>query len=89
MTPNEISRFAMTVAEYGETHRIPLEYYDHNQEYFLRAHVINKNPTILAFFVVVISAQYPNAVCVLDSSDWLVYRLGTVFDLIQPHNQPS
>lgn len=83
MTPNEIKTFAMTVTEFCERHGIPLEYYEHDQEYYLRANITDvTNPTIHGYLKVIIHIQHPNSVCILDA-DWLVYRLGTVFDLIQ------
>lgn len=82
MTPNEIAAFAMTVTEYCEKYNIPLEYYEHNKEYYLRAKITAvTNPTIQAYLTVVIYMQHPNSACILDA-DWLVYRLGTVFDLV-------
>ncbi len=83
MTPNEIEKFIMNVPEFCERYSIPLDYYEYNQEYYLRADTSNSGiQNVDPYLELVIRTQYPNAVFVPDKV-WTVYRLGTVFDLIQ------
>jgi len=88
--PNVVNTM-ITVNEYCQRYGIPLEYYEQDQKYYLKAQKIGVgSPSFrLAYLSIVISGNYPQAVLESDFQDeFLVYCLGTVFDQIQNiHNQ--
>lgn len=68
------------LSEYCKNRSLTLTQYEQDQEYFLS---VSGTGAAAGYLQRLIYAQYPSAQCITIEEHLVVYKLGTIFDLIQ------